>query len=192
VAAGNEMRVSDAERDAAAAELREHFASGRLDSGELDQRLTAVFAARTRGDLFALFTDLPSSGHGWSGPLPPPGGGRSYGPGPFGAGPFGARAADWDRWNSPGASGARDGLQARGSARRSFAGRALARMVLTSALIWALFVLGILGVFGIGAGRPLGIVLLGAAFVLLRRLVFFFFGRRGRRQHRGRGPRRRR
>jgi len=61
------MRVSDAEREAAAAELREHFASGRLStSDELDQRLTSVFAAKTRADLNALFTDLPSSGHGWA------------------------------------------------------------------------------------------------------------------------------
>ena len=30
------MRVSDAEREAAAAELREHFASGRLDQEELE------------------------------------------------------------------------------------------------------------------------------------------------------------
>ena len=66
VAAGYEMRVSDAEREAAAAELREHFASGRLNQDELDERLTAVFAAKTRGDLNALFTDLPSSGHGWA------------------------------------------------------------------------------------------------------------------------------
>jgi len=185
------MRVSDAERDAAAAELREHFASGRLDTDELDQRLTGALAARTRGDLSALFTDLPSSGHGWSGPLSPPGGGRSYGPGPFGAGPFGARAADWDRWAPPGAADAYAGLQARGSAWRASIGRTLARMMLTSALIWALFVVGVLGVFGLGAGRPLGVVLLGLAFVLLRRLVFILLGRRRRPRGRGRGPRRR-
>jgi hypothetical protein len=181
------MRVSDAEREAAATELREHFASGRLDTDELDQRLTAVFAARTRGDLNALFTDLPSSGHGWSGPLPESGGGRSYGPGPFGAGPFGARAADWDRWTPLGAADAYAGLQARGRDWRASAGRTLARAVLTSALIWALMIVGFLGIFGIGAGRPLGIVLLGAAFMLLRRLMYIFSGRRGRRQHRGRG-----
>ena len=68
------MRVSDAEREAAAAELREHFASGRLDQEELEMRLSAVFAARTRGDLSALFTDLPSAGHSrparGRGPLP--------------------------------------------------------------------------------------------------------------------------
>ncbi len=68
------MRVSDAEREAAAAELREHFASGRLDQEELDERLSAVFAARTRGDLNALFTDLPSAGHIQAGAGAPGGG----------------------------------------------------------------------------------------------------------------------
>jgi hypothetical protein len=53
------MRVGDAERDAAANELREHFASGRLTQDELNERLDQTFAAKTRGDLSALFTDLP-------------------------------------------------------------------------------------------------------------------------------------
>ena len=78
MAAGYEMRVSDAEREAAAAELREHFASGRLTQDELDERLTAVFAAKTRADLNALFTDLPSSGHGWASASAP--GSGSFGP----------------------------------------------------------------------------------------------------------------
>jgi hypothetical protein len=50
-------------------------------------------------------------------------------------------------------------------------------------------------VFGIGTGRPLGIVLIVAAFALLRRLVFIFTRRgrgRGRGGPRGGGPRRRR
>ena len=53
------MRVGDAEREAAAAEVREHFASGRLTQDELNQRLDQTFAAKTRGDLNAVFTDLP-------------------------------------------------------------------------------------------------------------------------------------
>ena len=40
--------------------------AGGSTQDELDERLTAVFAAKTRGDLNALFTDLPSSGHGWA------------------------------------------------------------------------------------------------------------------------------
>jgi hypothetical protein len=177
------MRVSDAEREAAAAELREHFASGRLTQDELEERLTAVFAAKTRGDLSGLFTDLPASGGA--------GGGQTSGPGPFrggpfGAGPFGPRG-DWRRLAQPGAGGGYD-WQGQGATFRASAGRMLARIALTTALIWALFILGILGVFGIGTGRPLGAVLLAAAFLLLRRLVFIFGGRRLRR----RGPRRRR
>jgi hypothetical protein len=55
-----------------------------------------------------------------------------------------------------------------------------------------LFIVGILGIFGIGAGRPFGVVLIFAAFALLRRLLFMIFGRRRARAGRGRGPRRRR
>ncbi|MGC1569460.1 MAG: DUF1707 domain-containing protein, partial [Trebonia sp.] len=66
MAAGNEMRVGDAEREAAAAELREHYASGRLTLDELNERVDKAFAATTRGDLNALMTDLPSARPGWS------------------------------------------------------------------------------------------------------------------------------
>ncbi len=161
------MRVSDAEREAAAAELREHFASGRLDQEELELRLSAVFAARTRGDLSALFTDLPSAGHIQAA-----------------AGP----------WAPPGAANASSDWQERGNAWRAGFGRRLGRVAFTAFLIWALFIVGMLGVFGIGTGRPIGIVLLLAAFALLRRLLFVIFGRgrRGPRGGRGCGPRRRR
>ena len=54
-----DLRVSDADRDAVAAALREHFAQGRLTLDELDQRLGAAFAARTRGDLAPVTADLP-------------------------------------------------------------------------------------------------------------------------------------
>ena len=72
MAAGDQMRVGNAEREAAAAELQEHFASGRLDQDELNDRLSAAFAAKTRGDLNALFTDLPSTGPSWSDAGKPP------------------------------------------------------------------------------------------------------------------------
>jgi hypothetical protein len=56
-----------------------------------------------------------------------------------------------------------------------------------------LLIVGILGVFGIGTGRPFGVVLIIAAFALLRRLLFmiFGFGRRRARGGRGRGRGRR-
>jgi Domain of unknown function (DUF1707) len=185
VTAGQEMRVSDAEREAAAAELREHFASGRLTQDEMDERLTAVFAAKTRADLNAVFTDLPSSGHGWasaSAPGSTPSGDRAYGS-------FGPGAQGW----GPGASGASSDWQGRGNAWRGSAGRSFGRIATASVLLWVLLIVGILGVFGIGTGRPFGVVLIIAALALLRRLLFmiFGFGRRGGRGGRGRGRGRR-
>jgi Domain of unknown function (DUF1707) len=181
VAAGYEMRVSDAEREAAAAELREHFASGRLNQDELEERLTSAFAAKTRGDLNALFTDLPSSGHGRAG-AGASGSGQA-------SGPLGPGTANWGPWAN---SGAHSDWQAHGDAWRASAGRGIGRLVFTSVLVWVLFIVGILGVFGIGTGRPFGVVLIIAAFALLRRLLFMIFGRRRARGGRGGGPRRRR
>ena len=170
MAAGNEMRVSDADREAAAAELQEHFASGRLNQDELDERLAAAFAAKTRGDLDAVFADLPSSGNRASG----------------------NRASDaWASAAGTAGAGAHSGAQGHGNAQRAAVGRGIGRLVAASVLVWLLLIVGILGVFGIGTGRPVGIVLLVAAFALLRRLLFMIFGRRMRRG-RGRGPRRRR
>ena len=54
------LRISDSDREQAAAALREHFASGRLDNGEFEERLQAVYAAKTRGELDALSVDLPA------------------------------------------------------------------------------------------------------------------------------------
>jgi hypothetical protein len=54
-----DMRVSDREREAVVEKLREHAAEGRLDAGELDERLSAAYAARTRRDLVGLTHDLP-------------------------------------------------------------------------------------------------------------------------------------
>src|SRR3954449_8257690 len=53
------MRVSDAERQAAAERLRGALAEGRLDFAEYDVRLAKAFEAVTYADLDRLFTDLP-------------------------------------------------------------------------------------------------------------------------------------
>lgn len=53
------QRISDADRDAAASMLREHFEAGRLDAGEFDERLSAALSARIAADLTPLFVDLP-------------------------------------------------------------------------------------------------------------------------------------
>ncbi len=54
-----QLRLSDGERDDAARLLGDHFAAGRLSAQEHDERTTAAFAARTRGELPGLFSDLP-------------------------------------------------------------------------------------------------------------------------------------
>jgi hypothetical protein len=56
------MRIGDAERDAAAADLGEHFTAGRLTLEELHERLEAVFAAKTFGQLARIMSDLPGPG----------------------------------------------------------------------------------------------------------------------------------
>ena len=54
-----EFRIGDAEREAAAAALGEHYAAGRLTKQEYDDRAEVVWGARTAADLHPLFTDLP-------------------------------------------------------------------------------------------------------------------------------------
>lgn len=53
------LRAADADREAAAAALRQHYTEGRLDAVEYDERLARCYAARTLGELDALFPDLP-------------------------------------------------------------------------------------------------------------------------------------
>jgi hypothetical protein len=65
--AGNEgpkeLRIGDAERTAAADELAEHYAQGRLSTEEHHERLDRVWAARTPSDLAPVFSDLPGSAY---------------------------------------------------------------------------------------------------------------------------------
>jgi len=56
------VRVSDAERQEVADRLAEHFASGRLDQAEFDDRVGRAMGAKTRADLGGLFADLPETG----------------------------------------------------------------------------------------------------------------------------------
>jgi hypothetical protein len=53
------LRVSDSDRERAMADLAGHYADGRLDHEEYDERLDAIWTARTRSDLAVLFNDLP-------------------------------------------------------------------------------------------------------------------------------------
>jgi hypothetical protein len=169
------MRISDAEREAAAAELREHFASGRLDQEELNERLDRVFAAKTRGDLNGLFADLPSSGRAWD---------------LAGAGAPGSSRPGGQSWGqgSPGSGNAPPQWGSLGGGFRGGPGPFVGRLVFTGVLLCVLLMIGVLGAFGFGAPRPIGFVLIFAGFALLRRILFGIFGRR---RMGGRGCRRR-
>ncbi len=56
------LRVSDAERQEVADRLAQHFAEGRLDQAEFDERSSRAMNAKTRADLGGLFDDLPETG----------------------------------------------------------------------------------------------------------------------------------
>jgi len=172
MATGFNVRVGDADREAIAAQLREHYADGRLTLDELNERLDQTFAARTKADLDVVmrdlphvarpFADAPAAGFGntaWQGPALPPG-------------PTGR--SGWDYGTGNGRRG----------------GRAAFAPLLV--LMWVALVYGAVTLFGIGGGdRPLAIVLLIAAFAFLKRLFGFGGRRRGSRGPKGpRGPRR--
>ena len=53
------LRIGDAERDRAIAALGDHFAEGRLNAEEFDQRVDQAIKARFNDDLEPLFVDLP-------------------------------------------------------------------------------------------------------------------------------------
>ncbi len=75
------LRVSDAEREAVADRLAEHFAAGRLDQAEFDDRVGRAMSAKTRADLRGLFADLSETGAP-AVPELPRGGGSASGGGP--------------------------------------------------------------------------------------------------------------
>jgi hypothetical protein len=56
----SELRVSDQERERVVAEMREHFAAGRLTEEELAPRAQGAYEARTESELRALRADLPA------------------------------------------------------------------------------------------------------------------------------------
>jgi Domain of unknown function (DUF1707)/Cell wall-active antibiotics response 4TMS YvqF len=56
------LRVSDAERDATLRRLGDHAAVGRLTLDELEERSGRALAAKTRGELATLTSDLPQDG----------------------------------------------------------------------------------------------------------------------------------
>jgi hypothetical protein len=54
------VRASDQDRDRAARQLREHHAAGRLDPEEFNERIDAVYEAKTIAELDQLTADLPA------------------------------------------------------------------------------------------------------------------------------------
>jgi hypothetical protein len=103
-------RVGDADRNRTADLLKEAHAAGYLTLEEVDERLGAALAARTRGELDRLVADLPPEWRASQGPARPPAGppGRRR-PAP----PAGARLAAAAR-GGPG----RPGRAGRGDPRR--------------------------------------------------------------------------
>jgi hypothetical protein len=65
------QRAGDADREAVAGMLRDAAAAGRIDLGELEERVDRAYRAKTYGDLNVLVADLPRQ----PGPLPPAGSG---------------------------------------------------------------------------------------------------------------------
>lgn len=57
-----DMRAADSDRERVAQVLHRAMAEGRLTINELDERLRAVYAAKTFGDLVPLTADLPVNG----------------------------------------------------------------------------------------------------------------------------------
>lgn len=60
-AQARDLRVSDAEREHVVELLQRAVSQGRLDVPEFSDRLDAAMAARTRGDLEKLLSDLPGA-----------------------------------------------------------------------------------------------------------------------------------
>jgi len=182
MATGYNMRVGDADREAVAAQLREHYADGRLTLDELNERLDQTFAAKTKAELDTVMRDLPhvarpltgapAGGFGntaWQGP-------GQESPGSAWPGPAGTSGSGWGYGPGNGSWGRRS----------SFAP--------LMGLVWIFLILGAVMLFGLGGGgdRPLVIVLILAALAFLKRLFGLFGGRgRGPRGPKGpRGPRR--
>jgi hypothetical protein len=75
-----DLRIGDAERDAAMAQLREHFVAGRLTFDELTERIDGALTAKTQRQIDRLTADLPQPPRAARAepqvPVPPPDAGR--------------------------------------------------------------------------------------------------------------------
>ena len=165
MATGSSIRVGDAERDAVATQLREHYGDGRLTLDELNERLDRTLRARTAADLTSVTHDLPSLGSSWAGATAGPA--RLTGQGNQ-ARPHG-QSQRGNQSGGPGDPGNGFGPRGRGPS-------VVAAAIPALAAIGGLLILAGFLAFGTGGGRPLGFVLFFAALALIRRM---FGGRRG-------------
>jgi hypothetical protein len=148
MATGFNVRVGDADRDAAAAQLREHYTTGRLTLDELNERLDQAFAAKTQADLKAVTRDLPY--------IAPTAGTSNL-----------SATGSQSGWDGQSA-GSGSGTGPRGGLRAGFA------LIPAIVAVWGLLILGGLFAFGFGGGRPLGVIFFLVALAVIRRM----FGRR--------------
>ena len=169
MATGYNVRIGDADREAIAAQLREHYADGRLTLDELNERLDQTFAAKVKADLDVVMRDLPHVARPFT-DAPASGLGNTAWQGQAWPGPTGRSSWDYGSGNG-----------------RRHGSAAFAPLLV---LMWVALIYGAVTLFGIGGGdRPLVIVLLIAAFAFLRRLFGFGRRRRGSGGPRGRrGP----
>jgi hypothetical protein len=177
MATGSNIRVGDAERDAVATQLREHYGDGKLTLDELNERLDQTLRARTGTDLTAVLRDLPSLGSSWaaasSGTAPLTGqGGQTR--------PNGQPQLGPSQWGGQGDQGNQSGPGRRGRS-------AMAALIPALVGVWALLIVAGFLAFGPGGSRPLAVVLFFAAMALIRRM--FGGRRRGRSYGRGCGRR---
>lgn len=66
-----ELRAADAQREAIAGVVRSALDDGRLHLDELDDRLGAVYSARTHGELAAVISDISPAPVRYARPQPP-------------------------------------------------------------------------------------------------------------------------
>jgi hypothetical protein len=178
MATGSNFRVGDADREAAAAQLRDHYADGRLTLDELNERLDLALAAKTKADLNAVMLDLPPVVTGTPVSTAGPGGQGNSWQGPSWQGPR------WqgNSWQGDGGGQGSGGWQGAGwHGNGGYRGGMRWAFAPVIGLMWLLVIVGGMFAFGFGGDRPLAIVFILAALALLRRILGF--------RRRGRGPR---
>src|ERR1700729_210158 len=143
-----DLRIGDAERDAAAERLREGYAQGRLTLDEFNERLPAAMAARTDRELRQLTQDLPQ---------------------PVTASPPLPQSAPGDGWQRSGHDH-HHGTHQHGTGRRR-----LFPLLAAVALVWLLISVSPLALFPVPGKLAILLVVLGVLRGVFRRI---FGGRR--------------